>query len=254
MKYIPLLDSSLSKGSRALALSVAIAAAAISSANAATYTEIGDAGDIPVGAQETPYDLNDPVLSEIYGTIESNQDIDMFLIYISDPSSFSAVTTSTGGGDPQLFLFNAVLQPGGFTYSYGVAANDDDGPGFEALLPLGNPLLTALAPDYYYLAIGGFNHEPLSDPGNPTAEFIFQQGSTGVKGPSAAGGGSPIVGWSIAPGNHAGPFNYTITLTGAEGATCPTCNQVPDSGTTLALMSLSLGGLLLGARKLKAKA
>jgi hypothetical protein len=245
MKYIPLLDSLLFAGSRALALSVAAAATVMSTANAATYTEIGDTGDVPFSAQETPFDPLDPVLSEIYGSFETNLDIDMYLIYISDPSTFSATVTTSG--DTQLFLFNVL--------GFGIASNDDQGlVSFgAAALPAGNPLLTALVPDYYYLAVGGFNHEPVSDPGNPTAEFIFGQSATAVNGPTGAGGGSPIIGWSVAPGNGAGPYNYTIALTGAEGATCPTCNQVPDSGTTLSLLGLSLGGLFLGTRKLKAK-
>src|SRR5262249_38282486 len=73
-----------------------------------TWVERGDAGGLPATAQITEGDRFQP-LTAITGIINGNRDADMFQIFISDPSKFSATTVGTPGTltDSQLFLFDA---------------------------------------------------------------------------------------------------------------------------------------------------
>ncbi len=165
------------------------------SAQAQTWFEQGDAGDLPETAQST----GSGALSDIQGTLDAN-DVDMYAIYISDPASFSATTSNGATWDTQLFLFDA--------NGVGVVADDDGGDGLQSLINNTNNCITS--PGVYYLAITRFNKDPqgCNDGG---------LWSTNVNNcPNGAEPTSRVASWTTST-TAAGA--YTIFLTGAEGAT-----------------------------------
>jgi len=195
---------------------------------AGLWTEIGDAGRLPGTAQVV---LGVGPLDTIEGTY-TEWDQDMYKIYISDPAGFSAHAV-TANEDPQLFLFDA----GGM----GVYAN------FrwvarESRLPAGH-LHSPTSTGIYYLAILEYDTDPYSvehtgdyDP----SELIFPStlDFEAVEGPTAPGGGSPIVTWWGGTGMPPGNYDYTITLTGAQ--------YVPVPGAVLlGILGLGLAGIKL---------
>jgi hypothetical protein len=195
----------------------------IAPAAASPFFEIGDAGDLTATGQVTngtsPLtailgNLIDPVGGDFL-------DIDLFQIFIFDPFGFSASTVGAPGvhvDDPQLFLFDEA--------GLGVFMNDDDESGTngsQSLLPAGDPFGPLVA-GLYYLAIGWFDNEPLSQTG-----MIFSQlNSTGTNGPGA-GGGDPLLAWDDNVTARIDlPTAYEIALTGTAPA-------VPEPGTLLLL-------------------
>ncbi|MFN4033817.1 MAG: hypothetical protein ACK4ME_09435, partial [Fimbriimonadales bacterium] len=72
------------------------------SAQAQTWYEQGDAGDLPETAQST----GSGPIAEIQGSLDAN-DVDMYAIYITDPANFSASTVGGATFDTQLWLFDA---------------------------------------------------------------------------------------------------------------------------------------------------
>lgn len=158
------------------------------------WTEVGDAGDLPGISQVV---AGSGPLDTIFGVM-NDQDVDMYQIYISDPTGFSAYAI---GIDPQLFLFD---QSG-----MGVYANDDGGiSGLNAFLPAGDTY-SPTTPGKYYLAISAFNLDPYSASG-----LIFPSSPFGqVYGPTGPGGGNPVSYWS---GTAYSGGEYTIELTGAS--------------------------------------
>ena len=78
----------------AVATSLLTAALLANPAHAVNWTEVGDAGDLLSTAQEP---MGNGPLRNIYGTISTNADVDLYRIFISDPTSFSASVTSTSG-------------------------------------------------------------------------------------------------------------------------------------------------------------
>lgn len=173
-------------------------------ARADIWTEIPDAGDLPGTAQVT---VGAGALTSIRGElISSVVYADMYLIEILDPAGFSATTVGTGGtmSESQLFLFDST--------GMGVYANDDL-VGARAELPPGDPN-SPVAPGLYYLAISGFDFDPISAGGLIFPSYPYEP----VYGPTGPGGGSPITAWA----NH-GIFvgTYEIALTGAGFAAVP---------------------------------
>ena len=200
--------------------------AVASAATAQTWTEVGDAGDLPGNAQITE---GPGPLTAITGTIGTTTDADMYQIFITGGGTFSATTAGTPGttlGDPQLFLFNAA--------GIGVYANDDFGGSLQATLPAGTAL-TPTAPGLYYLAITSFNRDPISPGG-----LIFPDVTT-VTGPTGPGGGQPISGYT----GTGGTGSYAISLTGAEFAV------IPEPGTLTLLGTGALGLFAYGRRRRK---
>ncbi|HVL37836.1 MAG TPA: DVUA0089 family protein [Fimbriimonadaceae bacterium] len=107
---------------------------------AISWLEAGDAGDTLIAAQH----VTDPGVTAILGSLNDNQDADIYRIYVSNGASFRAETLQdfpTLMADPTLYLFRAD----------GTAAlfATDGGVGAQALL-LGH---AGLAPGFYYLAI-----------------------------------------------------------------------------------------------------
>lgn len=161
----------------------------VNPAHAVNWTETGDAGSLLGTAQEP---MGSGPLRNIYGTISTNDDVDLYKIFISNPTTFSAAVTSTSGQfDSVLALFNS----GG----YGLYANDDAR--YEdrnAGLPAGS-LLGPQAAGWYYLAIFGLDTTPTSGNGFTPDHYIGPSVSspfTQIIGASGPGGASPLTGWA----------------------------------------------------------
>jgi len=73
-------------------------------ANAAIWTEQGDAGDL-IGTQQTPGPPGMP-LTAIVGTLATFTDVDGYSILIPDPLAFQATTLGGATWDTQLTLFD----------------------------------------------------------------------------------------------------------------------------------------------------
>ncbi len=168
------------------------------------YDEQGDAGELPETAQATP----SGALTAIRGSM-GDADADVYAIFISDPSSFSASTLATGGCipgqaafDTQLFLFDA--------NGNGVVHNDDSGSTLQSRID--NSTFCIPGPGLYYLAISRYNRDPIGC----EDDFIWANSPfSAVRCPDGPEASSRVKGWSGAP--PAGG-SYIIYLTGAQGA------------------------------------
>src|SRR5262245_33047576 len=120
---------------RVSGLALALLLLAPAAGRADIFTEVGDAGQTVGTAQTT---VGAGFLDEIRGTIGSpgpTGDVDLFVIFISNPSGFSATTVGTPGtlANTQLFLFDV--------NGRGVYANDDASAATgRSTLPAGSPL------------------------------------------------------------------------------------------------------------------
>lgn len=174
--------------------------------------ETSDAGEQPDGAFSIAADLVQP-LAYISGSLSG--DADLFQIFISGEQPFSATTLSAETllglpidsalgiptsllEDPQLFLFDAA--------GNGVYGNDDLFGSAQATLPSRSEPLT---PGVYFLAIAGFDYDPISAAG----EIFPDTSSDSILLPTGPGAGSPLVGFA---GEAAPSGAYTIALTGAQ--------------------------------------
>jgi len=147
--------------------------------------------------------------SSATGSIGFANDIDLFRVYVCDPATFSA-TVATGGGtlsDSQMFMFRED--------GTGVAFNDDQAA--SALSSISGPLMAALTPGAYYIAVGDYNTDALSAGGLIWANTPF----TGVRSPDGPGAAGALTGWDTGGGDTG---TYTIAITGGGGEACaPTC-------------------------------
>lgn len=176
------------------------------------FVETNDAGEQPDGAFSIATELVQP-LASISGSLSG--DADLFQIFITGEQPFSATTLSAATllglpidgalgiptnllEDPQLFLFDAA--------GNGIYGNDDLFGSAQATLPSISGLLT---PGLYYLAISGFDYDPIS----MGVEVFPDSSFDGVLLPTGPGGGLPLAGFA---GENAPSGNYTIALTGAQ--------------------------------------
>jgi hypothetical protein len=187
---------------------------ALSAQSALAAAEIGDAGELPLTAQEPG--PSGPLLS-ITGAV-GTFDSDMYKVCLTGGADFSASTVGPTGFDTQLFLFDE--------QGMAVYANDDD-PRWrpQSTLPA-NHTLGPKTRGVYYLAISAFDRDPQSG-----SAFIFGS-SSGVLGPGR--GANVITGWAnrdMKPGG-----TYAITLTGTRSCvddTPPTVTlTTPSDGAT----------------------
>jgi hypothetical protein len=172
------------------------------SASAQTWTEQGDAGDLPETAQST----GSGTLSQIQGSLDVN-DVDMYAIYITDPANFSASTVGGATFDTQLWLFDSDGK--------GVVFNDDAVGTTVAQSRIDNSTgcLTGRSPGVYYLAISRYNRDAT---GCGDGLIWRNDPFRAVRCPDGAEPTSRVAGWT---GTTTGGVTYTIFLTGAEGAT-----------------------------------
>ncbi len=208
-------------------------------AQAATFTEIDDAGEtlstaavIPRGSQP---------LTSISGTLSGGADL--FRVFLKGGQSFSATTINPDTlelpvdklldrptallEDSQLFLFDS--------RGRGIYGNDDSfGTTQSTLLSDG---FSPSRSGNYLLAISSFGFDPASDAGKIFADNNFDQ----VLEPTGPGGGSSLSGFT---GSSTTDGRYTIALTGAK--TVPEPSSVLG---TLALGALGIGSLLKHKKK-----
>lgn len=207
------------RASCVLAAVVAIAAAS-SAAQAQLWAEVGDALELIPTAQ-IPVGVG--ALSTITGFVGAEGDVDMYCITISEPMLFLADVSGGTIDDSQLFLFDA--------NGLGVTHNDDDHGPFGTLSRLNgvdtrNGMRTVVNPGQYFLAISGYNSDPL----NAAGALIWANAPFGDETPPDGAGGA-LAGWSHDA--FASNGTYSITLRGVS-------YHVPEPGT---LSLLVLGGL-----------
>jgi hypothetical protein len=157
----------------------------------AQYNEVGDAGQLPRSAQVIPF-VYPGALPSISGTLTSG-DVDMYLLYIADPATFTASTAGTTW-DTQLFLF--------FPDGRGVTHNDDAVGATSAIGGVNVP-----HPGYYYLAVSGYNTDPTAAGGLIWNNTPF----TGDRRPDGARRRESVSAWGGTTGANGA---YTIALTG----------------------------------------
>jgi hypothetical protein len=159
------------------------------------YDEVGDAGDLPESAQATP----SGALTGIRGTLTAG-DVDMYAIYIANPSAFAASTRCNALFDTQLFLFDANGNP--------VSFNDDAPEGGLASRLDGSCIP---GPGLYYLAISAYDRDAVDCNG----EELWNDTPFGAIRCADGTGSGRVGGWT---GSHSVSATYIITLEGAEGA------------------------------------
>ncbi|MBX7106457.1 MAG: hypothetical protein K1X57_20435 [Gemmataceae bacterium] len=191
------------------------------------YFEVGDAGDLPVGA--LPVDTDSGALTSISGATDGGADIaDFYLIDIKDPALFSARTDLNVGtmGDSFLCLFNL--------NGTGIVMSDDiDGSNFMSHITAGS--VSSIAPGQYLLLVTGFGVLPAWDTPLALSSLIFPFAYPGVY---AAQSPNPMIGY-LNGGIYGASFgSYTVDLTGAS--------FVPTPG---AAALVGLGGLLAARRR-----
>ncbi len=205
------------------------AIAAISgSALAVDWSEVGDAGLLPSGAQIA---AGNGTLSAITGALlpDGDEDVDMYRIFISDPANFSASTDNAGTalGDTTLYLFNLD--------GSGIVKNDDISGG-NFLSTINSSLVASLPAGEYLIAISIFGTIAF-DNAAPTLliQSIFDPNLfTGQNPPRD---GDVVLGWADVSGfTEAG--TYRIEFTGAS------LIPAPSTG-----MGLAAAGLLAFRRR-----
>lgn len=177
---------------RAIACSFVLLFAA-SSAMAATWTEVGDAGNLPATSQVT---VGTGPLTTIQGTLSSNSDQDTYCIQVTDPANFRAYLNCVAFTDNDLWIFSG---------STGVALNDGCTGGQTFV---GAPLVTTAGT--YYLAVSPSGDEAM----NGAMPIWNPPSAAGQRSPDGTGAPGPISAWSNT-GAVSSFNNYTIQLIGA---------------------------------------
>lgn len=205
------------------AMGITLALAAPGGVKAAPFTEgPGDAGRRLDTARV--FAGNDEI-SRIDGNKPATDGVDLFEIFIPDTTAFRARVTRFGGDDSQLFLFNDA--------GMGILYNDNRNRNTE-LSRISSFVGTS---GLYYLAITGFDQDPLSG-----LDEIFPDNRRGVRGPNMGVGA--LTGWTNA-GNSNNTGRYRIRLDGAF-----TSDYVVSEPATLGLLGAALVGFA-GLRRRK---
>lgn len=193
----------------------------VSSAAATVWNEAGDAGHFTGTADVV---AGSGPLNQINGVFPGPDDVDMFLIRITDPNAFSAIGTGAFPfGPPRMFLFDAS--------GIGVAGYFDSTNGGAALSSA-----NVSSAGLYYLAYSGFSYP---EDNISSGQAIWLQTPTDIERvPDGVGAVNAVAGWSASIVPYA-PTNYTINLTGAA--------YVPEPASGLLLVTL-LAGVTRGRR------
>ncbi len=180
----------------------------------------GDAGDLPANAQLVTLPEATPCetpLTRVRGRIGASNDVDMYVICITDPAQFRASTVGGTSLDTQLWLFRCD--------GTGVVHNDDNPDATSGLQStIDNRSGCLQQGGIYLLAISLYNRDPVNDRGQP----LWNPGGAGrgVRCPDdTLGANTAIAGWS---GNTTSTGFYNIALQGAYFVStqgCPTCES-----------------------------
>ncbi len=158
-------------------------------------------------------------LTQIDGWV-SSRDADLFgFSVLGGALSINVTSVFPSSFDTQLFLFDALGR--------GVASNDDANNTRLSSLSFSN-----LAAGTYYLAVTGFDYDPVSN-----GTYIFSNTYTGQQTPLTQ---SPLTGFQCRTGSCNYGGDYTILLSGAQ-AIPSTPAPIPAPGPALGL--LALGGI-----------
>jgi hypothetical protein len=210
-------------------LSLLFAAGVASPALAQVFTETTDAGTLPGAA--LPITGSGP-LTRINGSLgaAAGDQIDLFIINIVSPSTFSAATRNLGQSfmsDTQLFLFSLD--------GVGIAKNDDiDEINYLSDLPVGDPAYASLTPGLYILGIAPYGVLPtiVTNPTSTTQSVFPFQPFTGVTGP--LNGSAPMIGFGTISG-FASTGDYAIDLTGTAAVPTPAAASLLALGAAAGL-------------------
>lgn len=211
-------------------MSVLMAVLSMGHAQAVTFTESDDVGELLNTAQLIQQGTQP--LESIFGTLSG--DADLFQIFLTGGQTFSATTLNldtligipidnTLGAptelleDPQLFLFDS--------FGRGVYANDDNSFSSQSTLPSAS--FSPAESGIYYLAISSFGYNPISAEG----KIFPDEPLDGVFGPTGPGGGLPLIGFE---GTSTTSGRYTIALTGVQTGT----QSVPEPTSTLGMVAI----------------
>jgi hypothetical protein len=186
---------------------------------AQTWSEVGEAGNLP-GTAQVP--VGGGPLTTITGTLDPGGDADMYLINIPVPANFMAKTWPSTAIDTQLWLFDLA--------GNGIAFDDDDPGGAGLQSTLTGTFLPAGG--NYYLAVSPYDYDALDGGG---LEIWTDSPFNTERGPNGPGAPGPIGSWG---GNVSTDGAYQIDLQGAS--------FVPEPAT---LMLLAMGGLLATRRR-----
>lgn len=179
------------------------------------YQERDDAGDLPRTAQlvqsagargcQTP-------VAQIQGTMGEN-DVDMYVICVTNPAAFSATTVGATGWDTQLWLFRCDGR--------GVVFNDDFGGSIQSRIDNSSGCIPSAG--IYLLAITRYNRFPVSAEGQPLWDPLGDPNA--IRCADGIRADQPVAAWS---GITLAEGSYTIQLTGAffvnENGCCVTAS------------------------------
>lgn len=221
-----------------LVASLATAGLLTAGASAQSWTEIGDAGDIISGVQNT---VGTGPLTTISGATSTSDTVDAYCITITNPADFYATAASvidplaSVTWDTRLWLFDSsgnVLLGNDDTFSDGLQSTLSDPGTFTGLTGGGvNPTASgiSLTAGDYILVISGYNYDALDASGSAiiTLSGLFSE----LHGPNAGTG--PLASWG---GTLFGSGSYTLALNGA------TYCQVPAPGALALLGLVGLAG------------
>lgn len=188
----------------------------------------GAAGRLPAFAEPVTVPvthITGALTGSLFRGVEANDFEDMYQIRILDEhqcggKGFTANTTwmVTPGGindfNTQLWLFDAAGR--------GLLGNDDAGPGVPQSFisfPANDLTLQPFpGPGIYYLAITGFNDDPLS----PGGQIFNQSSPFEISGPDGPGGLLPINNWTSSGSSDIGLYDIQLECVGAvpEPAAC----------------------------------
>lgn len=190
-----------------LALTVVLVLAS-ATARAASWTEVGDAGDSIAGAQTT---AGTGPLTTIQGRLATDTDVDLYCIRVTDPAQFNAWLQCVSFADNDVWLFDPS----------GIGVSHHDGC-MGGQTNVGTPLVTAAG--VYYLGISPNHSEAWNAANNP----IWLPAPAGTqRAPDGPGAPGPLAAWGGA-GVVSNFNNYTVQLSGA--AFCDAA--VPAGATT----------------------
>ena len=182
----------------------------------------GDAGDLPNSAQVPN---GSGPLNDIGGHLEAG-DVDMYQIQICDPGNFSASLANDHslGLDTQLFLFDA--------NGAGIVMDDDDPSGTGGLRSaLSNAFTAGLPSGNYYLAVSGYDTDPL----NASAAAIWEDTPFGAeRAPDGLnnGGDITVTGWDVDTFSDVGEYRISFTGVCYAGASSNCLADFDDGSGT----------------------
>ncbi len=163
----------------------------------------GDAGDLPATAQLVTLPDQTPCQSPVTRIRGDNgtDDVDMYVICITDPANFVASTVGATGWDTQLWLFRCD--------GTGVVHNDDAVGTTVTQSRIDNSTNCIQQGGIYLLAISRFNRDAVDSQGQ---RLWNDSPFRSLRCPDGPGAANPVAGWT---GSTTAGGRYVISLQGA---------------------------------------